>query len=90
MKEEVITVTNSARSFADCVNHAHYQRTTFVLLKDGKPFARMEPNDEKRCTGRELADALANAELSTAEGRAWQRDPRAARKAVKPPAVRWE
>lgn len=51
MKERTITVTEAARHFADCVNRAHYQRTTFVLLKNGKPFARIEPDHEKRCTG---------------------------------------
>ena len=34
MKETTITVTEAARNFADCVNRAHYQNTTFVLLKN--------------------------------------------------------
>ena len=59
MKEMTITVTEAARNFADCVNRAHYQGTTFVLLKNGKPFARIAPDAEKRCTGRDLAEALA-------------------------------
>ena len=28
-----ISVTEAARNFADCVNRAHYQNVTFVLLK---------------------------------------------------------
>ena len=85
MKETTITVTEAARNFADCVNRAHYQRTTFVLLKNGKPFARIEPDHEKRCTGRDLAEAVARADLSAEEARDWHRDLLAARKTLKTP-----
>jgi antitoxin (DNA-binding transcriptional repressor) of toxin-antitoxin stability system len=89
MKEMTITVTEAARNFADCVNRAHYQNTTFVLLKNGKPFARIEPDSEKLCTGRDLAKALESNELPADEARDWQRDLRAARKATKAPADKW-
>ena len=90
MKETTITVTEAARNFADCVNRAHYQNMSFVLLKNGKPFARIEPDNEKRCTGRDLAEAVSKVELSAKEARAWQRDLRAARKTVKTPADKWQ
>ncbi|MBP8258464.1 MAG: hypothetical protein KA118_02215 [Verrucomicrobia bacterium] len=89
MKERTITVTEAARHFADCVNRAHYQRTIFVLLKNGKPFARIEPDHEKRCTGRDLAEALARTDLSAAEASDWHRDLLAARKALKAPEDKW-
>jgi antitoxin (DNA-binding transcriptional repressor) of toxin-antitoxin stability system len=89
MKERAITVTDAARNFADCVNRAHYQNLTFVLLKNGRPFARIEPDNEKRCTGRELADALAKVRLSSEEARAWHRDLRTSRKTFKLPADKW-
>jgi antitoxin (DNA-binding transcriptional repressor) of toxin-antitoxin stability system len=89
MKEITITVTEAARNFADCVNRAHYQRTTFVLLKSGKPVARIEPDREKRCTGRDLAEALRGTALSMEESRAWHRDLRAARKGLKAPTDKW-
>jgi len=73
VKETTITVTEAARNFADCVNRAHYQRTTFMLLKNGKPFARIAPDREKPCTGRELAAALARANLPDEEARDWHR-----------------
>ena len=41
MKEMTITVTGAARNFVDCVNRAHYQNTSFALLKNGRPFARV-------------------------------------------------
>ncbi len=89
MKETTITVTDAARNFADCVNRAFYQNVTFVLLKNGKPVARLTPETEKRCTGRDLADALDKAELSPAEARDWHRDLRTARRTLKLPADKW-
>jgi hypothetical protein len=90
MKELTISVTEAARNFADCINRAHYQNTTFVLLKNGKPFARIQPEHEKRCSGRELAEALGKAELTPEEARAWRRDVQTARKAFKTPADKWQ
>jgi hypothetical protein len=89
MKKKVISVTEAARNFADCVNRAHYQNVTYVLLKNGLPFARLAPENEKVCAGRKLAEALATAELPVNEARAWHRDLQAARKRLKAPADRW-
>ena len=89
MKTTTITVTEAARNFADCVNRAHYQNITFVLLKNGSPFARLVPDDEKVCVGRELAEALAKTELPEDEARAWHRGLHTARKILKAPADRW-
>jgi prevent-host-death family protein len=47
MKKTNITVTEAARNFADCVNRAHYQHVTFVLLKNGEPVARLVPTVRK-------------------------------------------
>jgi prevent-host-death family protein len=58
MKKTTITVTEAARNFADCVNRVHYQNVTFVLVKNGEPFARLVPDNEKVCAGRDLAEAL--------------------------------
>ena len=89
MKKTVISVTEAARNFADCVNRAHYQNITFVLLKNGSPVARLVPDDEKVCVGRELAEALAKTQVPEDEARAWHRDLQAARKTLKAPANRW-
>ena len=90
MSETIITVTEAARNFADCVNRAHYQNQTFVLLKNGVPFARLVPAGRPVCRGSDLAEALASAELSDEEARAWKRDLKAARKKLKPPADKWQ
>jgi antitoxin (DNA-binding transcriptional repressor) of toxin-antitoxin stability system len=89
MKKTSITVTEAARNFADCVNRVHYQNVTFVLLKNGEPFARLVPDGEKLCAGRDLAEALSRADLPENEARAWRRDLRTARKKLKAPPNRW-
>ena len=89
MRKTTISVTEAARHFADCVNRAHYQNVTFVLLKNGSPVARLVPDNEKVCLGRDLAAALAKVKLSEDEAAAWNRDLRAARKALRTPADKW-
>jgi len=87
--EKVLSVTEAARKFSECVNRAHYQNITFVLVKNGSPVARIVPDRKKPCRGPELAEALAEVDLSQEEARAWHKDLRAARKALQPPRNRW-
>ena len=89
MKKTTITVTEAARNFVDCVNRVHYQNVTFVLLKNGVPVARLVPDNEKVCTGRDLAEALAGTELPTEDAKAWRRDLQAARRTLKAPSDKW-
>ena len=89
MRKTTISVTDAARNFADCVNRAHYQNVTFVLLKNGAPVARLVPDSEKVCTGRDLAEALANTDLTEDEAVAWHRDLQGARKNLKRPPDKW-
>jgi len=89
MKDRAITVTEAARNFADCLNRVRYRNESFVLLKNGRPLARLVPGVEKRCTGRELAAALAAVKLSAPEARAWRADLVAARKRLKPQGDKW-
>jgi len=90
MKTTRISVTEAARNFADCVNRAHYQDTTFILLKNGEPMARIVPDGKKRCTGADLAKALSEVRLSKENSDAWLRDLRRGRKMLKPPVNRWQ
>ena len=89
MRTIAISVTEAARNFADCVNRAHYQNVTFVLLKNGAPVARLVPDKEKVCRGRDLAEILTRARLSGEEFKAWRRDLRTAYKTLKAPADKW-
>jgi antitoxin (DNA-binding transcriptional repressor) of toxin-antitoxin stability system len=88
-KRTSISVTDAARNFADCVNRAHYQNTTFVLLRNGSPVARLVPDGEKICLGRDLAALLAKVRLPEAEAKAWRLDLEEARKNLKPPSDKW-
>jgi antitoxin (DNA-binding transcriptional repressor) of toxin-antitoxin stability system len=90
MRKMAISVTEAARNFADCVNRAHYQNVTFVLLKNGSPVARLVPDKEKICTGKDLADALDKVALSEEEAKSWRRELRTARKALKGPVDKWK
>ena len=80
MKRLEITVTEAARNFADCVNRAHYQNVTFVLLRNGTPVARLIPDTERICSGSELAEAIVRIGLPESEAKAWRRDLKSARK----------
>jgi antitoxin (DNA-binding transcriptional repressor) of toxin-antitoxin stability system len=86
----MITVTEAARNFADCINRAHYQNTSFVLLKNGKPVARLIPENEKVCTGADLAAALEKIGLAPDEARAWHKDLSAARRKLIVPRNKWQ
>jgi hypothetical protein len=63
---------------------------TFMLLKNGSPFARLVPENEKVCLGRELAEALAKSPLSATKARAWYRDLQRARNKLKGPNNKWQ
>ena len=89
MAKTSISVTEAARNFADCVNRAHYQNVTFVLLKNGEPVARIIPDNEKVCRGRDLAEVLAKTQLSSEEAAAWHRDLNAGRKTLRTPTNKW-
>ena len=89
MHKTAISVTEAARNFADCVNRAHYQNATFVLLKNGTPVARLSPEKERVCSGRELAEALTKTRVLDEEFKKWRDDLQTARKTLAPPADKW-
>ena len=94
MIEKTITVTEAARNFADCINRAHYQDTTFVLLKNGVAVARIVHENRKPRTGMEIATALRKSlrdvHLSREEATAWLHDLEEARKALLPQVDKWQ
>lgn len=89
MKTISISVTDALRNFADCVNRVHYQKVIFMILKNGQPVARLVPDSEKTCLGRDLADALGKVSLSESEAKACRRDRAASRNVLKPPRSEW-
>jgi prevent-host-death family protein len=90
MFENVISVTEASRNFADCINRAHYQGVTFILHKNGTPVARIVPEEKKKpSTGREIAAALAKVRLSPQDSAAWRDDIAAARNNRFPQKDKW-
>jgi antitoxin (DNA-binding transcriptional repressor) of toxin-antitoxin stability system len=89
MEKVAISVTEAARNFSDCVNRARYQNVTFLLLKNGSPVARLAPANEKTCTGRSLAEALAQVELPGDEARTWREELKASRNNLSAPDNKW-
>src|SRR5580698_3936290 len=99
MHVEAISVTEAARNFADCVNRAHYQGTTFILHKNGVPVARIEPAEKmpenaSAGNGPALLEALKRARvesgLTPEDAELWLRDLHAARAALLPPRDKWQ
>ena len=90
MKNKVITVTEAARNFADCVNRVHYQNFSFTLVKNGTPVASLVPAPAKSRLGRDLARRLAEIELSPTQAKSWHRDVIASRKKLKRPVDPWQ
>jgi antitoxin (DNA-binding transcriptional repressor) of toxin-antitoxin stability system len=94
MREKVISVTEAARNFADCVNRAHYQGMTFILQKNGIPVARIVPEERKESTGRSIAAALARVpltdRLTDEEFAAWRHDLEEGRKMLLPADDKWQ
>jgi antitoxin (DNA-binding transcriptional repressor) of toxin-antitoxin stability system len=83
MKRLAITVTETARNFADCINRARDQGVTFVLFKNGIAVAQIVASNEKICTGQDLAAILNTARLTNRESKAWRRDLQASRKTLR-------
>jgi antitoxin (DNA-binding transcriptional repressor) of toxin-antitoxin stability system len=65
MRSVSISVTEASRNFADCINRARYQGTTFILHKNGVVVARIVPEQKSKTEeelGAEPAGTAASAE----------------------------
>jgi antitoxin (DNA-binding transcriptional repressor) of toxin-antitoxin stability system len=78
MEIVTVSVTEASRNFADCVNRARYQGTTFILEKNGVAVARIVPTVQKPERGQEVAAALRKAvehvHLGEEEATTWLHD----------------
>jgi antitoxin (DNA-binding transcriptional repressor) of toxin-antitoxin stability system len=88
-----ISVTEASRNFADCVNRAHYQGTTFILEKNGIPVARIVPAVRKPERGQEVAAVLRKAvedvHPGEEEATSWLHDLEQSRGAMAPQGKPW-
>ena len=65
MRPVSISVTEAARSFADCVNRVRYQGAAFILHKNGVAVARLVPFDNNPKEKNELSGTSNRAKLVT-------------------------
>jgi prevent-host-death family protein len=93
MDTVAISVTEASRNFADCVNRARYQGTTFILEKNGIPVARIVPTVRKPERGQEVAAALrkavADVHPGEEEATSWLHDLEQSRGAMAPQGKPW-
>ena len=89
VKETNIALENTSPGLAEWVARARREHTTFVVLEATVPVARLVPTAVSRCSGAELARALATTDLSPEEARAWADDLRQARAALSAPEDKW-
>lgn len=89
MRETSIALESASPGLAEWVARARREHTTFVVLDAAIPVARLVPTAALRCTGAELARALATTNLSTEEARAWAEDLSKARAALSVPEDKW-
>jgi antitoxin (DNA-binding transcriptional repressor) of toxin-antitoxin stability system len=88
-----ISVTEASRNFSDCVSRARYRGTNFLLLKGGRPVARMLPAEAQPKRGRELAvvfeEVVKGSHLGEEEATSWLHDLEQARGSLQPQVRPW-
>lgn len=92
MSEQTVSVSEAAKHFAGLVARVVRRRESALLLKRGKPVARLVPLEPRPKTGRELAKAWSKrARLSPEEAAVFEDDLTEARRKLLPvKAPSWE
>jgi antitoxin (DNA-binding transcriptional repressor) of toxin-antitoxin stability system len=78
MRTVSMSVTEASRNFADCINRARYQGTTFILHKNGVAVARIVP-EKKTQAEKELETETVEAALPVEADRPPGEEPRLGR-----------
>ena len=78
-----LTVTEASKCFSECVNRVYSRKESFAIVKLGVPYALLVPASAPGCNSHELADDLANANLSSQDRRAFAAALRKGRKGLK-------
>lgn len=86
---KTLSVTEAAKSFADCVNRVYSRKESFAIAKLGVPCALLVPPPVQGCSSHDLADDLAKARLNIADKRALAAAVRKGRTALKPLKNPW-
>ena len=90
MIKRSITVTEAARHFSDLINRVRYRHEDAILLKGGKPVARIGPV-RIATSGRELAERMNDHPwLDPEEAELFASDVFSARDKLPPLQSKWE
>ncbi|MCX6902355.1 MAG: hypothetical protein NTW03_02510 [Verrucomicrobia bacterium] len=80
---KMLSVKEASKSFSECVNRVYSRKESFAIVKLGVPYALLVPASVPGCNSHELADDLANANLSSQDRRAFAAVLRKGRKGLK-------
>jgi len=80
---KMLSVKEASKSFSACVNRVYSRKESFAIVKLGVPYALLVPASAPGCNSHELADDLANANLSSQDRRAFAAALRKGRKGLK-------
>jgi antitoxin (DNA-binding transcriptional repressor) of toxin-antitoxin stability system len=87
---KTVTVTEAARNFSELVSRVHYQGETALLIKGGRPMAKVTPARRPR-TGRDLALVWPTLpRLDAREAKAFDRDLSEARRRLPEIKSKWD
>jgi antitoxin (DNA-binding transcriptional repressor) of toxin-antitoxin stability system len=86
-----LSVTEAARGFADVINRIVYRGESAVLMRGGKPVAKIIPVPQTGKTGRELAALWPTlAHLSPEEAEVLAHEIESARASLPQPVNKWD
>lgn len=85
-----MTVTEAARHFSEFISRVHYRGESAMLLKGGKPVAKVLPVQKPR-TGRDLAAVWSRLpHLSVKEAESFGRDVEESRSSLPLLVAKWD
>ena len=91
MSERSLTVTEASRSFSKLVSRVQSRRASLLILKRGKPVARLVPLALKNNTTKDLASVWPRlAHLTPEDAAQFDRDITAARASLAPLKPAWD
>ena len=86
---KTLEAAEAAEHFTRFLNQVHSLHESFKIVKKGVPYGYLLPAVESGCNSHELAEVLAEAELSVEDRRAFAAYIRKGRKALKPLKNPW-
>jgi len=88
---KTVTVSEASRGFSDLINRVRYQGETAILVKGGKPVAKIVPIPNDGITGKELSELWGTLpHLSADDAKALEKELNDAKKQFPKLRDKWE